>query len=49
MHLSKLEMEALLRAMIPRVERIHVDQPTRLINNGLQGFSAFRAVFNSAG
>jgi cytochrome P450 len=46
MHLSKLEMEALLRAMIPRVERIQVDQPRRLINNGLQGFSSFRALFN---
>jgi cytochrome P450 len=46
MHLSKLEMEALLRAMIPRVESIQVDHPRRLINNGLQGFSSFRAMFN---
>jgi hypothetical protein len=38
-------MEALLRAMIPRVESIQVDQPHRLINNGLQGFSAFRVGF----
>ena len=45
MHLSKLEMEALLKAMVPRVKTITVGQPRRLINNGLQGLSAFQAAF----
>jgi cytochrome P450 len=35
-----------LGPMIPRVERIQVDQRRRLITNGLQGFSSFRAMFN---
>ncbi len=37
-HLSMLEMSALVRAIIRRVERIEIDTPTRLLNNGLQGF-----------
>lgn len=38
-HLAKLEMQALLRAMVPSVEDIHVGQPRRLLNNTLQGIS----------
>jgi cytochrome P450 len=37
-HLSMLEMGALVRALIRHVERIEIDTPTRLVNNGLQGF-----------
>jgi cytochrome P450 len=45
MHLSKMEMHALIRAMIPEVARIRVDKPVRLLNNTLQGFESFRASF----
>lgn len=47
-HLSKLEMHALLRAMIPRVEEIRVGQPQRLLNNTLQGISHLPAQFTAA-
>jgi cytochrome P450 len=43
MHLSKLEMHALLRAMIPAVSEISVSEPVPLLNNTLQGFASFRA------
>ena len=33
MHLAQLEMIALLEAMIPRVERIHCEEPTVVLNN----------------
>ncbi|OMC15098.1 MULTISPECIES: cytochrome P450 [unclassified Mycobacterium] len=46
MYLSKMEMHALLRAMIPKVTRIQVDQPVRLLNNTLQGFESLRASFS---
>jgi cytochrome P450 len=45
MHLSKMEMHALMRAMIPEVARIRVDKPVRLLNNTLQGFESLRASF----
>jgi cytochrome P450 len=45
MHLSKLEMEALLKEMVQRVEAITVSDPQRLINNGLQGLKSFRVTF----
>jgi len=48
MHLSKLEMEALLRAMTPRVGSVQVWRPRRLINNGLQGLRTFQARFQPA-
>ncbi|MDX6642081.1 MAG: hypothetical protein QOD76_43 [Solirubrobacteraceae bacterium] len=47
-HLSKLEMHALLRAMVPCVERIQVGEPRRLLNNTLQGISHLPARFSSA-
>lgn len=37
LHLSKLEMQALLRAMLPRVRAVRVGRPRRLLNNTLQG------------
>lgn len=42
-HLAKLEMRTLLRAMVPRVQTIEVGQPTRLRNNTLQGITAMTA------
>jgi cytochrome P450 len=47
-HLSKLEMQALLRAMAPRVERVDVGEPRRLTNNTLQGISKLPARFTAA-
>ena len=44
-HLAKLEMQALLRAMAPRVARIEVGAPERLLNNTLQGISRMPARF----
>jgi cytochrome P450 len=44
-HLAKLEMRALLEAMVPRVRRIEVGEPTRLQNNTLQGFTHLPATF----
>ena len=45
MQLAKLEMQTLLRAMVPRVTTITVSDPERLRNNCLQGLESFRAAF----
>jgi cytochrome P450 len=45
MQLAKLEMQTLLRAMVPRVTTIMVEHGERLRNNCLQGFESFRASF----
>jgi cytochrome P450 len=45
MHLSKMEMHALMRVMILKVARIQVDKPVRLLNNTLQGLESLRASF----
>ena len=45
-NLAKLEMQALLRAMVPHVRRMATSGPTRLRNNTLQGFSGLTARFN---
>ena len=45
MYLSKMEMHALLHAMIPEVAHISVANPVLLLNNTLQGFTALRAAF----
>ncbi len=45
-NLAKLEMQALLRAMVPHVRRIATSNPARLRNNTLQGFSGLTARFN---
>ena len=45
-NLAKLEMQALLRAMVPHVRRITTSNPTRLRNNTLQGFSGLTARFD---
>ncbi|HJQ15993.1 MAG TPA: cytochrome P450 [Allosphingosinicella sp.] len=38
MNLARMEMEALLEALVQRVARIEVDEPTLGANNGLYGF-----------
>lgn len=48
-HLAKLEMAALLEAMIPRVATINVGTPTRLQNNTLQGIARLPAVMTAEG
>ena len=45
MHLSKMEMHALLHEMIPRVAHIDVAGPVPLLSNTLQGFESLRATF----
>ncbi len=45
MHLSKIEMHALLHAMIPEVARIGVASPVPLFNNTLQGFESLCTTF----
>lgn len=49
MYLSKMEMHALLRAMIPEVDHITVGKPIPLLNNTLQGFESLRAKFRRNG
>jgi cytochrome P450 len=46
-YLAELEMQALLRAMVARVRRIDVGEPTVALNNVLRGYRAFRASFFS--
>jgi cytochrome P450 len=45
-NLAKLEMQALLRAMVPHVSGIATSNPTRLRNNTLQGFNGLTARFS---
>jgi cytochrome P450 len=47
-HLAKLEMQALLRAMVPRVGRIEAGQPEPLMNNTLQGIAGLPVGFAGA-
>ncbi|WP_354701742.1 Cytochrome p450 CYP199A2 [Paraconexibacter sp. AEG42_29] len=42
-HLAKLELRALLEALVPRVREIVVGRPTQLRNNTLQGIAALPA------
>jgi cytochrome P450 len=44
-NLAKLEMQALMRAMAPRVRSVATRDPARLRNNTLQGFSRLTARF----
>jgi cytochrome P450 len=44
-HLAKLELQALLRAMVPRVKAIAVGKPTRILNNTLQGIGTLPTTF----
>ena len=45
-HLAQLELEALLRAVVARVERIEVGAPDPLMSNMLHGHRSFRASFH---
>lgn len=45
LHLAKLEMNALVRAMIPHVAAVETGTPERLLNNTLQGISRLPARF----
>lgn len=47
MHLAKLEMAALLRAMAPQIGRVEVGVPTPLENNTLQGVAALPAFLDA--
>jgi cytochrome P450 len=47
-HLAKLEMQALLKAMVGRVPGVEVGAPERLLNNTLQGISRLPARFTPA-
>lgn len=40
MHLARLEIESLLKALIPRVSRFQLGTPVRAINNTLRGFAS---------
>lgn len=42
MHLSKLEMEVLLEALLENVDRIEVDEPVPSSNGGLYGFESLQ-------
>lgn len=46
-HLAKLEMAALLRAMAQRVDRVEVGVPRALENNTLQGVAALPTLFHA--
>lgn len=46
MHLARLEMECLLRALARQVSRIETGEPTPFVNNVLQGFKSLPAKFH---
>lgn len=48
MHLARMEMESLLKAMLTRVERITVGQPEMALNNTIHAFSHLPAIFHPA-
>jgi cytochrome P450 len=39
MHLARLEMEAILAALIARVSKMEAGEPARIINNSAQGYA----------
>jgi len=45
MHLARLEMEALLRALIARVDAIEVGEPSIALNNTIHAFASLRCRF----
>lgn len=49
MHLAKLEMEAILRALVAQVSRLEIaGAPERLVNNAAQGFARLPLRFHAA-
>lgn len=47
MHLARLEMEAILTALINRVSKMEAGDPVRIINNAAQGFETLPLTLNS--
>ncbi|MEM1402290.1 MAG: cytochrome P450 [Pseudomonadota bacterium] len=47
MHLARMEMEALLRALLKHVARIETEEPEPILNNVLQGFGALPTRFHA--
>jgi cytochrome P450 len=45
MHLARMEMRSLLKAMVERVDRIEVGEPTYALNNVLRGFATLPVRF----
>ena len=48
MHLARLEMESLLRAMVPRVSRITCGTPTMALNNSICAFATLPTTFEAS-
>lgn len=46
MHLARMEMTAIMRALVRRVSRIEVGQPTIAVNNVLRGYESLPVRFN---
>tara|TARA_R110000824_G_scaffold48129_21_gene136119 strand:- start:1291 stop:2445 length:1155 start_codon:yes stop_codon:yes gene_type:complete len=46
MHLARLEMEAILTALINRVSKMEAGDPVRIINNAAQGFETLPLTLN---
>ncbi|MEQ1864419.1 MAG: cytochrome P450 [Micropepsaceae bacterium] len=46
MHLARLEMECLLRALAQQVSRIETGEPTPFLNNVLQGYKSLPTTFH---
>jgi cytochrome P450 len=49
MRLARLEMDSLLKALVDRVERIEVDEPTMALNNTICSFASLPARLRAAG
>lgn len=47
MHLAQLEIQSLLRAMVPRVAKIDVGEPTISYNNTIFGFASLPVTFQA--
>lgn len=47
-HLAKMEIEALLQAMVTRVDTIEVSEPTLALNNTIYGFASLPVTFTKA-
>jgi cytochrome P450 len=49
MHLARLEIECLIKALIPRVHRFEVGTPVRATNNTLRGFASLPVKITARG
>jgi hypothetical protein len=48
MHLARMEMESLLKAMVERVETIETGEPTIALNNSIAAYATLPVVFTPA-